>query len=150
MRRTGIGPNLRRMSATVHSVLASVIVATGDLSCRPPNLVPAPIISRRRPPGNLALAGRTARPLEWKDREERDGSGPNGRSPSGNGSEVGMVRWTLTCLLLVVVPRLAVAADAKAVAKARQLAQTGKYAEAIDAYDALAKDATDAAEKAAI
>ena len=37
-----------------------------------------------------------------------------------------------------VLKEKGVAADAKAVTKARQLAQTGKYAEAIDAYDGAA------------
>ena len=60
------------------------------------------------------------------------------------------MRWTLTCLFLFVAPSWSVAADADALAKAKILARTGKYAEAIDAYEALAKDAKDDAEKAKI
>ncbi|MDB5350713.1 MAG: hypothetical protein JWN86_1960 [Planctomycetota bacterium] len=61
-----------------------------------------------------------------------------------------MVRWTLTCLLMGLVPTFAIAADGGTIAKAKGLAQSGKYAEALDAYEALVKDAKDDAEKMTI
>jgi cellulose synthase operon protein C len=62
-----------------------------------------------------------------------------------HGREVGMVRWiALGLLALGFAPAFGLAADLDkdALAKARKLGQTGKYAEAVDAYEALTKDAT--------
>ncbi len=55
-----------------------------------------------------------------------------------------MVRWIVSALLISFASTSATAADLDkdALAKARKLGQTGKYAEAIEAYDALTKDAT--------
>ena len=57
-----------------------------------------------------------------------------------------MRRRTLWCLLLVgLTPTLAIAADpdAQAMTQAKALAQKGKYAEAVEAYDAIVKDLKD-------
>ena len=62
------------------------------------------------------------------------------------------MRRTLTLLLLLFAPApsICLAADTEALAKARTLAQTGKYAEAVENYEALAKDATEPADKVKI
>ncbi len=57
------------------------------------------------------------------------------------------MRWTLTCFFLLVAPTFALAADAEALGKARLLHRTGKYAEAVEAYEALAKDEKDESAK---
>ena len=61
-----------------------------------------------------------------------------------------MVRWIASALLFIGLTSTFAASadlDKAALAKARKLGQTGKYAEAVDAYDALAKDATSKEDK---
>ncbi len=61
-----------------------------------------------------------------------------------------MVRWIASALLFIGLTSTFAASadlDKEALAKARKLGQTGKYAEAVDAYDALAKDAASKEDK---